>query len=273
MVKYQHKKIFEKLLQEYKLLPRSKKLLCSMVRFEDLYASGYGYKDILFRVFPFLPDPFGNEQIRQVKRAQIYNTHKDLIKTIDGRRGKSLVLTSKGRKVYFQKYPLAKLRKMPWDGNWTLVSYDIPYDRKQNYLRDKLRYNLKNFGFGQLHQSLMVSPLPLEEPLQEFIGGERLEEFVVVMRSERIWGFSDEEIARKAYDLGSLQLLYNELDGTFDQASKTKSDLKSWRSYYLAVDNADPQLPCELLPDGWPGDEARKKFASSFGLFEKLFSR
>ena len=242
-----------------------------MVRFENLYAPGYGYRDLLFRAFPSFPDPFGNKQIRQVKRAQIYNTSKDLIKTADGRRGKSLVLTSKGRKVYFQKYPLAKLRKKPWDGNWTLVSYDIPSNRKKNHLRDKLRYNLKNFGFGQLHQSLMVSPLPLEEPIQEFIEGERLEEFVVVMRSKRIWGFSDHEIAPKAYDLARLQLLYNELNEAFGQARKTKSDLKRWRSYYLAVDNADPQLPDELLPEGWPGEEAHKKFISTFGLLEKIF--
>lgn len=273
MVKYPSEKIFKKLLQEYQHVPISKKLLCSMMRFEDLHAPGYGYQDLLSRALPFLPDPFGDEEIRQANRARIYNTNKDLIKVTGGRHGKSLILTSKGRKIYFQKYPLARLRKEPWDGNWTLVSYDIPSNKQQNYLRDKLRYNLSNFGFGQLHQSLMVSPLPLEEPIQEFIEGERLEEFVVVMRSKRIWGFSDQQIARKAYDLGRLQLLYNELDGAFEQTGKTKLDLKRWRAYYLAVDNADPQLPGELLPEGWPGDEAHKKFASSFSILEKILGR
>ncbi len=273
MVKYPSEKIFEKLLEEYYQVPTSRKLLCSMVRFEDLYAPGYGYQDILVRTFSFLPDLFGNEEIRQVNRARVYNTRKDLIKTTEGRRGKSLILTSKGRKVYFQKYPLAKLRQKPWDGNWTLVSYDVPSNRQQNYLRDKLRHNLLSFGFGQLHQSLMISPLPLEEPVQEFVEGERLKDFVVVMRSKRIWGFSDQEIARKAYDLGRLQLLYNELNGVFEQASKQKSDLKLWRSYYLAVDNADPQLPSELLPEGWPGDDAREKFISSFSILERILNR
>lgn len=270
MIKYPSEKIFKKLLQKYQQVPTSKKLLHSMVRFEELYAPDYGYQDLLSRTFPFLPDPFGNEEIRQANRARIYNTHKDLIKTTEGRRGKSLILTSKGRKVYFQKYPLAQLRKKPWDGNWTLVSYDIPSNKQQNYLRDKLRYNLLNYGFGQLHQSLMVSPLPLEEPIQEFIEGERLEEFAVVMRSKRIWGFSNQEIARKAYDLGRFQLLYNELNDTFEQANKARADLKCWRAYYLAVDNADPQLPGELLPDGWPGEGVRKKFASSFSILEKI---
>jgi len=273
MVRYQHKEIFEKLLGEYQQVPRSKRLLCSMARFEDLYSPRYGYQDILSRTFPFLPDPFGNEEIRRAKRAQIYNTRKDLVKTVDGHHGKVLILTSKGRKVYFQKYPLARLRKKPWDGNWTLVSYDIPSNKQQNYLRNKLRYNLRNFGFGQLHQSLMVSPLPLEEPIQEFIEGEGFEEFAVVMRSRRIWGFSDREIAQKAYDLDSLRSLYEELDETFEQACKKASDLKRWRMYYLAVDNSDPQLPDELLPNDWPGDDVRRKFISSFSIFERIFSR
>jgi DNA-binding transcriptional regulator PaaX len=273
MIEYPSKKILEKLLQDYQQIPTSTKLLCSMARFEDLYAPRYGYIDVLKRTFPFLPDLFGNEEIRQINRARVYNTRKDLIKTTAGRQGKHLILTSKGRKVYFRKYPLAKLRQRPWDGNWTLVSYDIPSNRQQNYLRDKLRRNLLDFGFGQLHQSLMISPLPLEEPVQEFIEGEKLKEFAVVMRSRRIWGFSDQEIARRAYDLGDLQLLYNELNAAFERAREEKADLELWRSYYLAVDNADPQLPNDLLPEGWPGDDAREKFISSFSILERIFNR
>lgn len=272
MVKYQHKKIFEKLLREYEQVPRSKKLLYSMARFEDMYRSP-GAQLTLFTAITGLKDPYGTVELASVRRAEIYNTSKDLIKTTTAKQGKVLILTSKGHKVFFEKYPLAKLRRKTWDGNWTLVSYDIPSNKQQNHLRNKLRYNLLNFGFGQLHQSLMVSPLPLEEPIQEFIEGEKLEEFAVVMRSRRIWGFSNKEIARKAYDLGRLQLLYNELEEVFEQAREKKSDLKRWRAYYLAVDNTDPQLPNELLPDGWPGEGARKKFTSSFSLFERIFDR
>ena len=271
MVEYEHEKIFEELLQEYQKVPRSKKLIHSMARFKDMYRPGA--QIALFKAITGLDDPYGIVKTDSARRAEVYNTRKGLIKAAGGREGKVLVLTSKGRKVFFKKYPLAKLRQQPWDGNWTLVSYDIPSNRQQNHLRNKLRYNLKNFGFGQLHQSLMVSPLPLGEPIQEFIEGERLKDFVVVMRSRRIWGFSDQEIARRAYDLGRLQLLYNELDKTFEQARKTKAGLKRWRAYYLAVDNADPQLPSELLPDGWPGEDVHKKFASSFGLFERIFDR
>lgn len=272
MVKYQHRKTFEKLLQEYQQIPKSKKLIYSMVRFEDMYRSP-GAQLTLFTAITGLNDPYGAVELARARRAEIYNTSKDLVKTVDAKQGKVLILTSKGHKVFFEKYPLAKLRRKRWDGNWTLVSYDIPSNKQQNHLRNKLRYNLLNFGFGQLHQSLMVSPLPLDEPIQEFIEGEKLEEFVVVMRSQRIWGFSDREIARKAYNLDDLRVLYEELDETFKQARKKKSDLKRWRLYYLAVDNTDPQLPRELLPDEWLGESVRKKFVSSFSLFERIFDR
>jgi len=140
-MEYQNKEIFEKLLQEYQQVPRSKKFLCSMARFEDVCQSS-GTSLTLFNAITGLDDPYGAVESSRVRRAEIYNTRKDLVKTVEGRHGKSLVLTSKGHKIYFQKYPLARLRKEPWDGNWTIVSYDIPSNRQQNYLRDKLRYNL-----------------------------------------------------------------------------------------------------------------------------------
>lgn len=272
MIKYPSKKVFEKLLAEYQQVPVSKKLLYSMVRFENMCRRP-GASLTFLAAIPGFGDPYGVVETARARRAEIYNTSKDLVKTVDAKEGKVLILTSKGHKVFFEKYPLARLRQKPWDGNWTLVSYDVPSNREANYLRDRLRRCLRNFGFGQLHQSMMVSPLPLEEPVQEFIEGERLREFVVVMVSRRLLGFSDQEIARRAYNLEKLQSLYEELEEKFEKAREKKSDLKRWTTYYLAVDNADPQLPDELLPDGWSGKEVRRKFNSSFSLFERIFSR
>jgi DNA-binding transcriptional regulator PaaX len=270
MVEYKHKEKFESLLCKYQQTPRSKKLTRSLIKFESMYRGPRGY----FRVYnSFFGDPLGLAREAQIKRTQVYNTKKGLIKTIKGRHGKSLVLTSKGRKVFFKEYPLAKLRQRPWDGNWTLVSYDIPSNKKSHYVRDKLRRNLREFGFGRLHQSLMVSPLPLEEPIREFIVGERLEDHVVVLTSKRILGLKNREIAKIAYNLDELGLLYNDLNQNFANAQKEKTSLRQWRAYFLATDNSDPQLPKELLPKDWPGFRCREKFESSFNLIEKLFDR
>lgn len=263
MIKYRFKETFERLVAEYQTLPQSKKLIYSMVKFDQLYRNleprGY-YR-------------FVSENLGAVKRAEIYATRKALVKTTKGRKGKSLVLTSKGRKIFFKEYPLAKLRKRRWNGNWTAISYDLPATRQGNSRRNRLRYNLKNFGFGQLHQSLVVSPLPLEEPLQEFIEGERLEGNATVFTCRRIWGLPDWEIARRAYNLDQLEKLYEELNSHFDEAKKTREDWDRWCLYFLAVDNLDPQLPKELLPRDWLGFDCTKKFKSRFSrlpLLEKL---
>lgn len=261
MIKYRFKETFERLSAEYQAIPQSKKLIYSMVKFDHLYRNlePLGYRRLV------------SEDLGAAKRAEIYNTRKALIRTTDGRRGKSLVLTSKGQKIFFKKYPLAKLRKKRWDGNWTVISYDLPATRQGNSRRNHLRYNLKKFGFGQLHQSLAVSPLPLEEPLQEFIEGERLERNATVFTCRRIWGLPDQEIARRAYDLDRLEKLYEELDSQFDIARMAKGEWKRWRLYFLAVDNLDPQLPKELLPRDWIGFNCAKKFKSGLSLWEKLF--
>lgn len=270
MVKYEHAEIFESLLSEYEHVPTSRRVLDSMVRFEDMYRIPRGNRDPLGMMSEFI-DAFGIKETAQMKRAQIYNAQKDLIKVVDGKFGKSLVLTSKGHKVYFQHYPLAKLREQPWDENWTIVSYDLPTTQEHNLLRDRLRNNLNKFGFGQLHQSLMVSPLHLEQPIQAYIEGERLEEFTIVLRSKRVLGLSNQEIAERTYGLEKFHHLYDELNLTFEQAKQNNTELKKWRLYFLATDNADPQLPNELLLEDWPAKETSGKFKSSFTLLEKIF--
>jgi len=68
MVKYPHKKIFEKLLQEYQQVPRSKKLLYAMTRFEDMYKSP-GAQLTLFTAITGLGDPYGAVESARARRA------------------------------------------------------------------------------------------------------------------------------------------------------------------------------------------------------------
>lgn len=267
MVKYRLKKDFEDLLGEYNRVAASKKFLRSLVRFKDMYRGPRGYMRFYTAV---LGDPLGVAEYAKVMRAEIYNTNKDLVTTVDKKGRKNLMLTSKGHKVFFGDYPLWKLRQKKWDGRWTLVSYDIPASPWWNVVRNKLNRNLKKFGFGQFQQSLLISPLPLEEPVREFIRGEKLEEYVLVMVSRRILGLSDREIAQRAYNLDKLNSLYKELNEKYGLVKSLPDELKRWRSYYLSVDYADPQLPEELLPEDWLGNTCARNFESSLSLIEKL---
>src|SRR3989338_2527182 len=63
---------------------------------------------------------------RRALKTRIYMNKKDLVKTVDGKNGKRLLLTSRGHKIYYEEYPLAKLRKEKWNSEWTILTYDFP---------------------------------------------------------------------------------------------------------------------------------------------------
>lgn len=252
---------FDELNLGYQQTPSTKRLINSMIKFADMYN-------------PLVPGTFhvdtfnvieGKNEYRKGLRARIYLHKKDLIKTADGKGGKRLVLTSRGRRIFYEGYPLAKLSKQKWNGDWSLVTYDLPNRLKTK--RDHLRRRLKNLGFGCPQESLYVSPLPLSGALREFIVGENLEDFVWITKAQRVLGLENREISQKAWDLQKLNDLYEKLLAVLPKVKKINdSDLtRQWREHFLAVDNSDPYLPRELLPENWRAGDCKKAF-SRLGL-------
>lgn len=254
-------KTFDDLVLRYQQTPSTKRLIKSMVKFENMYN-------------PLVPGPFhvdifnvieGTNEYRKGLRARIYLHKKDLIKTVDEKGGRKLVLTNRGRKIFYQEYPLAKLRSKKWDGFWTIINYDFPNQRKTD--RDYFRRKLRSLGFGSPQESVFVSPLPLSEALHELVGGERFEKFAWVVKAERIQGLTNQEVAQKSWDLKTLNDLYEKLLAVLPEIKKINNSLltRQWREHFLAVDNADPYLPRELLPEGYQAGSC-KKALSRLGL-------
>lgn len=253
-LKIKHRNLLDRYLAQFETTPNYKKLLHSMIKFEDMYLplrKGRWQVDIFDQIGAI------NEH-RQLKRAEIYMNKKDLITAAAGAEGRKLVVTSRGHKIFYEDYPLAKLRKDPWDGNWTIVSYDFP--EKIRGKRDYFRKRIVKFGFGSPQQSLFVSPLPLETALQKFIEGGNLSEFVWVIRAERVLGMKNRDVARKSWNLKELNELYQTLLDSLPQTKKSKRALEKWQKYFLALNSADPYLPAELLPKGWLGAKCEKEF-------------
>lgn len=251
----------ENLRQNLESTPASKKLIASMIRFSQMYQP---LTRGLFSTNSWT-DFDGLNQERKYKRLKIHLHKKDLLKSVDGAKGKSLILTTRAHKIFYQEYPLAKLRKHKWDGVWTIVTYDLPMNLKRE--RDLLRRKLKTLGFGTLQQSLLVCPLPLEEPIQELIEGEKLENHVVVLTAKRVLGLTNSQIAATAWNLKVLNDLYEKLLDVLPKVKKSggKNLLSLWRTYFLAVNFEDPYLPRELLPEGWLGEKCQRAF-SRLGL-------
>lgn len=257
-----------KTIQTFKILllrldttPASNTFLNSLIKFEDMYQD---IKSGPFRANIFR-DINGLNEERKGHRARLYLAKKDLIKVSDKDGNKKLVLTSKAHKIFYEEYPLAALRKNKWDGTWTIITYDLPNTRKGD--RDYLRNKLKELGFGSPQESFYVSPLSLSRPLSQIIKSEGLNDFVWVARAEGILGMDNREVAEKSWNLAQLSDLYNKLLEVLPKVNKlgTKKINDEWQMHFLSLDNVDPYLPKELLPEGWPGETCKNKF-KKFGL-------
>ena len=270
LLKFKNQKLFEKYLFRYDALPSHKKVLSTMIKFERMYRPIYKR--------PGYPDPFGHiratNEWRRLKKAQVLLNKRDLIDTFDDVRGKRLVVTSRGHKIFYKDYPLAKLRDKPWDGVWTVVMYDFP--EKKRVARNAIRRRLMRLGFGCPQISILISPLPIEEPIQKLLEGEDVAEEVWTLRAERILGMENREVARKAWPIvEELNILYAELLDVLPRVRKNKNLWEEWRTYFLAVNAADPYLPFELLPKNWWGEKCEKEFVKlgPAGFFKILLRK
>lgn len=255
----------------FQSIPSTRALVASMIEFSQMY------RDINKGPFStnFWTDFEGINEYRRGQRARIQLCKKDLLESVDGVNGKTLILSSRAHRIFYREYPLAQLRKQKWNGEWTLVTYDLPekFRVERNYLHAKL----VRLGFGCLQKSVMVSPLPLEKAVQELVEGHELTAHVVVLTAKRLLGLTDEEMAANAWNLKELSGLYSKLLEVLPKVKKLKDKklLEQWRTYFLAVNFKDPYLPFELLPSDWPGEKCKKEFEKLGlpGLLRIIFRR
>ncbi len=246
---------FENYLIKYQKLPKYKKLLHSMIKFSKMYrpiSKGSLHVDL------------GNiiksiNKNRELTRAKIYMNNRDLITTRDTTHGKKIIVTSKGHKIFYNDYPLAKMRKEKWDGTWAVIVYDFP--EKLRSTRNYLRKKLTEMGFGKPQISVLISPLPLEEPILKLLEEKNLKKYVWVLTCKGAWGLTNKKIAEKAWPVKHLNHLYEKLLKALPTAKNGGPRLTTeWKQFFLALNTEDPHLPFELLPDNWKGETCKQKF-------------
>lgn len=163
-----------------------------------------------------------------------------------------LTLTKEGKKRLENLIPVY-FGKRKWDGNWYLTSYDIPEKRRED--RDILRENLKRLGFGEIHASLWVSPFNFLAEVEEIVKEYHLSLFVILAISNKVGREESKILANKIWKLDQINRAYKEII----EKAKKKSP-KSLMFGYISVLLRDPQLPSELLPEDWLGEEAHSIF-------------
>lgn len=162
----------------------------------------------------------------------------------------------------------------PWDGQWHLVIYSVP--ETDRAVRDRLRKRLAWLGFGPLSAAVWLSPHDRLKQLREDFADQpavRLD----TLRARSHGAEADRDMASRAWDLAALDADYAALLGRYrprlpayraggvrgaDALVERMRLVHDYRLYPFR----DPDLPPELLPQGWSGRAAHEVFLEAHGL-------
>ncbi|MFJ8537173.1 PaaX family transcriptional regulator C-terminal domain-containing protein [Streptomyces sp. NPDC093591] len=162
----------------------------------------------------------------------------------------------------------------PWDGQWHMVIYSVP--EADRALREQLRKELSWLGFGLLSASVWISPHDrIAQVRESFADHPSVRIDALHARSEGT--AADRDMATRSWDLTALNKEYGEL------LDRYRPRLAGYRAGEMRGRDAlvermrlvhdyrmfpfrDPDLPPELLPEGWVGRQAHELFLEAHGL-------
>jgi phenylacetic acid degradation operon negative regulatory protein len=162
----------------------------------------------------------------------------------------------------------------PWDGRWHMVLYQVP--ETDRALREQLRKRLAWLGFGALAPSVWISPHERTTQVKPYLAepsAVRLDLLSCVSEGPA----ADRDMAGRAWDLAALDRDYALLledyrprmvtyrRGTLGGRDALVDRMQLVHDYRL-FPFRDPDLPPELLPQGWSGRAAHDMFLEAHGL-------
>lgn len=162
----------------------------------------------------------------------------------------------------------------PWDGRWHLVAFAIPEIRRDT--RGAFRANLRGLGGAAVQGGLYVSPHPWEAQVRATVKQMEIGDCVSFAASDslEIGGVSEPRLlAQSLWPIEELRDRYesflDQYRGVPDALEQLLRDGRSLDDELLVpgvlrmaeawshVSELEALLPAELLPQPWPGSEAR----------------
>jgi phenylacetic acid degradation operon negative regulatory protein len=155
-----------------------------------------------------------------------------------------------------------------WRGEWSMVIYTVPESDRQ--VRDELRKRLGFLGFGPLAPATWVCPHPRLDEVAN--AGAGLPSARLSLLTTRTSGLAaDRAMAASCWELDELGASYARFvrsvrsrlsAGLLDHPDPATAMVERVHlvNGYRQIVWRDPQLPVELQPAGWPGDEAHQLF-------------
>ncbi|MGI5330015.1 PaaX family transcriptional regulator [Actinomadura nitritigenes] len=141
-----------------------------------------------------------------------------------------------------------------WDGTWTVLAFSLPESWRR--VRHDLRARLAWAGFGSLGNGTWIAPSAVDVPA--LVDGLGLDGRLKVFTGPAQAPTDVPAMLREAFDLGPLAAGHRAFLRRWDRPGPlpgAPDDLARylWMSTeWLELVRADPRLPVEHLPDGWP---------------------
>lgn len=167
-----------------------------------------------------------------------------------------LVLAADGRRRLARKFSYFRMQNRKWDGYWRLVIFDISEKSRQQ--RDRLRYKLKELGYGMWQKSIYISPFDLAEDMAEFLEKNGFDGKAYTLTAKHKLMGEAKALAAKVWPLERLNYQYSRL---LEKLFSGKKALTGLCDEYADLLITDPCLPEELLPNDWLSGQVRRKLA------------
>ena len=157
-------------------------------------------------------------------------------------------------------------KPLPWDGFWTLALVDAQLKAST---RQHLKRELLWAGFGQLSNNVFAHPHADHDTLKDIIDSTKTHQQLVVLRAQSMDGYAQRPLAKVMHDtfkLAAVGQAWQDFIKRFAPVEPDAAGLSPANAFftrtlliheYRKVLLRDPQLPVDLLPDNWSGNNAR----------------
>lgn len=167
-------------------------------------------------------------------RATLFRLQqKDIIKSRPRGRETLLCLSQAGNKRVAGYMEMLSRSEQKWNGKWLLFSFNIP-DRKRA-LRNALREELLEMGFGRLHTNLWISPHNVQRECERLVTRLRVKEYTEMFTANYI-GANPREFANRVWDLTGLIKIWDRFMKQCRQEYDEFRKIKFTNSYQEAVE-------------------------------------
>lgn len=205
------------------------------------------------------------------KKHNFYQTVKRLLKTgyiekIYKNGEPYLRLTNQGTKKIIRVFPLFKITQRKWDGQWTVIVFDIRETKR--WVRNLLREQLVRLGCGMLQRSVYITPHNITYELKGMIEYQGLQGMVRVFRAPLLFEEDEKELANRVWKLDNLNEHYYKVLRKWERkkeelvGKKKEIFIRRLRNLYFEALVKDPILPKELLPNDWVGEKVHNLIRS-----------